>query len=86
MLESKKFKSALIGALVQVVILLVNQGLGHFNIAIPQDILITLMTAVAGLFGVQIAAQGYADGKTGGLTSSNAAKIIEASKADVVKN
>ena len=86
MLESKKFKSVLIGALVEFVVVVLVALLNNFGIDVDATTLTALLVSIAGMFGVHIGAQGYADGKTGGLTSSNAVKIIEATRTEAVKN
>ena len=74
---SKKFQSVLCGVLVQFLILV----LVHFWPDLPSDKVAEAMAAMAGLFGVHILSQGYADGKTGGLTSSSGQVLLDMVKA-----
>jgi len=78
--KSKKFLSALFGALAQIVILVLN---GLF-IEFPEELLWQVMVAVGSLFGLQIVSQGYADGQSRGLTSSKGDNVAEALKNGLV--
>jgi len=78
--KSKKFLSAFIGALAQIVILIIN---GLFP-DLPEELLWKVMIGVGSLFGLQIVSQGYADGQSRGLTSSKGDNVAEALKNGLV--
>ncbi len=79
LLKSKKFISVLVAAAVQLILLIV----ANFFPDISPELVIKVAGIIAGLFGVQIAGQAFADGKTGGLTSHKSAEIVKLRQAEL---
>jgi len=73
--ESKKFRSALVGSIIQLLVVIVAGIFSMLGHTIDPAILFAALAGIASQFGIQIGAQGYADGKSHGMTSSSAKGI-----------
>ena len=80
LMASKKFRSVLTGAILDIVVIIISGIAAKMGMEIDSGVVIAALVAISSQFGVQVAGQAYADGKTGGLTSSNSKFVGEVYK------